>query len=260
MKKEPLLQKYMKPLVSVVIPVKDEEENVLPLYGEINAVFDSGPWQWECIWVDDGSTDGTLSRIEELHSKDHRHRYISFSRNEGQSAALCAGFSESKGDIIATLDGDGQNDPADLPMLITMIQEGKCDMANGYRIKRRDGLVRRISSRIANSFRNFATGRTIRDVGCSTRAFRRECVENLPNFKGMHRFFPTLVKMKGFVIAESKVNHRPRYRGSSKYSIGNRLWVGLFDTFGIFWLQKRAFSYHIASRSESSDQRGNSSE
>ena len=237
------------PEVSVVIPVKDERENIESLYSELNAALDGHSWSWECVWVDDGSTDGSLDVLKKLCRSDARHRYISFEKNSGQSAALCAGFEEARGRIFATMDGDGQNDPADIPILVEMIRSGEADMANGYRKKRKDDLVRKVSSRVANGFRNAVTGKTVRDVGCSTRAFSRSVVEYLPRFAGMHRFFPTLADMRGFRLTEAPVNHRPRMAGRSKYGVHNRLWVGLLDTFGVWWLRKRGFSYCVASRS-----------
>ncbi|AFM22470.1 glycosyl transferase [Acetomicrobium mobile DSM 13181] len=228
-------------LISIVIPIKDEEPNILPLADEIEEVFSDVKWNWECLWVDDGSVDGSVQVLRKLSNDRPRHRVISFAANAGQSAALWCGCRAAKGDIIATLDGDGQNDPHDIPKLVALVASGKCDMANGYRQNRKDNWVRRISSRIANGFRNAMTGKTVRDVGCSTRAFRKECVPYFLPFKGMHRFIPTLTMIYGFTIAEVPVNHRPRTRGKTKYSIWNRLWVGIFDTFGILWIRKRAF-------------------
>jgi dolichol-phosphate mannosyltransferase len=235
--------------VSIIVPVKNEEESIAALAKELDAAMNPNSWSWECVWVDDGSTDESLSVIETMAARDPHHRFISFERNAGQSAAFCAGFREARGRVLATIDGDGQNDPADIPTLVEMVLSGRADMANGYRQKRHDNLVRKVSSRIANGFRNLVTGKTVRDVGCSTRAFRRECAEDLPLFAGMHRFFPSLVAMRGFVLAEAPVNHRPRMGGMSKYGIGNRLWVGLMDTFGVWWLRRRAFSYKVSKRS-----------
>ncbi len=235
--------------VSIIIPVKDEAENIETVAGEVADVMASRTWSWECLWVDDGSKDETLSLLGAVSAKDPHHRYISFRRNAGQSAAFWAGFREARGAVLVTMDGDGQNDPRDIPALVEMVCSGRTDMANGYRARRRDSVVRKISSRVANSFRNWVTGKTVRDVGCSTRALRRECVEYLPRFAGMHRFLPTLVAMQGFRISETPVNHRPRMKGKSKYSINNRLWVGLFDIFGVFWLRKRSFHFEIAGRS-----------
>jgi len=236
--------------LSIVIPLKDESENIGPLADELTGIMELHPWSWECIWVNDGSTDGSLLNLERLVQEDPRHRYISFEKNAGQSAAFWAGFRAARGATLATIDGDGQNDPAGIPSLMELVDSGECDMANGYRARREDTLVRKLSSRIANSFRNWVTGKTVRDVGCSTRVFRRECVESLPQFKGMHRFLPTIVAIKGFRLAEAPVNHRPRVYGKTKYSIKNRLWVGLVDTFGVLWLRKRAFHYKIKSQSD----------
>jgi len=236
--------------LSIVIPLKDESENIGPLADELTGIMELHPWSWECVWVDDGSKDGSLLNLERLVQEDPRHRYISFEKNAGQSAAFWAGFRAARGATLATIDGDGQNDPAGIPSLMEMVESGECDMANGYRARREDTLVRKLSSRIANSFRNWVTGKTVRDVGCSTRVFRRECVESLPQFKGMHRFLPTIVAIKGFRLAEAPVNHRPRVYGKTKYSIKNRLWVGLADTFGVLWLRKRAFHFKIKSQSD----------
>ncbi len=236
--------------VSIIIPIKDEAENIERLAEELTEIMDRQPWTWECLWIDDGSTDRSLWILEHLVETESRHRFLSFHENVGQSAALCAGFLEARGDIYATMDGDGQNDPADLPALVNVVRSGITDMANGYRQRREDSLIRRLSSKIANSFRNATTGKSVRDVGCSTRAFRRECVMALPQFKGMHRFLPTLIMMQGFRLQELPVNHRPRLRGNSKYNINNRLWVGLWDSFGVFWLRKRSFHYTITARSQ----------
>jgi dolichol-phosphate mannosyltransferase len=236
--------------VTIIIPVKDEGENITPLAEELTQVMEPQDWSWECLWVDDGSTDQTLAVLQTLVQSDPHHRYLSFQSNVGQSAALWAGFGSARGAVIATIDGDGQNDPADLPLLVDVVRRGDTDMANGYRQKRRDTVIRRISSRVANQFRTWMTGKSVRDVGCSTRAFRRECVAALPQFAGMHRFLPTLVMLQGFRVAELPVNHRPRLQGNSKYTIGNRLWVGLADTFGVWWLRRRAFRYQIKAQSD----------
>jgi dolichol-phosphate mannosyltransferase len=232
-------------LVSIVIPIKDEEGNIPILAEEIDRAFASATYTWEVIWVDDGSTDGSLRLLQQLALDRPQHRYLTFSRNAGQSAAFTAGFRAARGRFIATVDGDGQNDPADLPRLVERLQAGDVDMVNGYRQKRRDSLSRKLASRLANGFRNLTTGRTVRDVGCSTRAFRKECATGLPQFKGVHRFLPTLVAMHGYRLAEVPVNHRPRVHGRTKYSINNRLWVGLMDIAGIMWLQRRGFRYQI---------------
>ncbi len=237
--------------ISIVIPIRNEVQNIPLLAEEVKSAMQGEFNEWECIWVDDGSTDGSLAAIRELALADRRHRYISFQQNAGQSAALWAGFSEARAPIIATIDGDGQNDPADIPALFRTVESGAADMANGYRANRQDDLKRKISSILGNGFRTFLTGKTVRDAGCSTRVFRSACVEALPRFAGMHRFLPTLAAIQGFKLSEAPVNHRPRVRGDSKYSIRNRLWVSLVDMFGVFWLKKRAFHYSIKAGSDS---------
>jgi glycosyltransferase involved in cell wall biosynthesis len=225
--------------VSVVVPVRNEEENIPALAAEIAAALERVGRPWECLWVNDGSTDGTQAVLDRLARAQPRHRVICLDGNFGQSAALAAGFARARGPVVCTLDGDGQNDPADLPGLLERLGAGDVDMVNGIRQLRRDTWTRRAGSRIANGFRNLLTGERVRDVGCSIRAFRREGVEGLPLFKGMHRFLPTLVRMKGFRITEMPVRHRPRTRGRTKYGISNRLWVGLADTFAVCWMQRR---------------------
>lgn len=157
------------------------------------------------------------------------------------SFAMWLGFRLAMGRVLVTLDGDRQNDPADMPRLVERVLSGQTDMANGFRANRQDTFTRRAASTIANTFRNLTTGRSVRDVGCSIRAFRPETVANLPQFRGVHRFIPTLVAMQGFRIEEWPVNHRPREKGTSKYTISNRLWVGILDVAGIMWLRSRGF-------------------
>ena len=233
------------PVYSILIPIKDEQDNIRRLYNEINKAMEHIDHPWECVWIDDGSTDSSLSILKEISKKDKNHHYISFEENCGQSAALFAGFKLARGDIFITIDGDGQNDPQDFPRLLQIMNEMNVDMVNGYRKKRQDSIIRKISSKIGNFVRNLITGKTVRDVGCSTRAFKRTCVENLPPFKGMHRFLPTLIHYQGFSWTEIPVNHRPRERGVSKYNISNRLWVGILDLFGVWWFKKRIFFYKI---------------
>lgn len=236
--------------VTVIVPLKNEEESIPVLAGEIEAAFASTEYDWECLWVNDGSTDRSQSLLLELYHSNPRHQYVTLAKNFGQSAAMATGFKEARGRILATIDGDLQNDPADIPKLIAHLEQSRVHMVNGYRATRRDHLVRKISSRIANGFRNRMTGRTVRDVGCSLRVFYRECVEDIPVWKGMHRFIPTLVKMRGYRMTEIPVHHRPRKFGKTKYGVNNRLWVGLWDTFGVRWLQGRFVRARIGERSE----------
>ncbi len=225
--------------LSVVVPVYNEAENVSPLAAEISSVLDPLDILWECIWVNDSSADGTAAALEALCRNSATHRCVTLPRNSGQSAALAVGFRVARGGLIATMDGDGQNDPSDIPLLLTRLEQGDVDMVNGVRAKRRDSRVRLLSSRIGNGFRNRLTGDRVTDVGCSMRICRREFLISLPVFKGMHRFLPTLARMKGCRITEIPVRHRPRLHGQSKYGIGNRLWVGLADTLAVRWMQRR---------------------
>ncbi len=231
--------------VSIIVPVLNEVGSVPRLAGEISAAFEGVPWVWECVWVDDGSSDGTLEQLRALNRDDPRHRFVAHEKNYGQSAALVTGFSRSRGRILATLDGDLQNDPADLPRLIRTLEDGDFHMVNGVRANRRDSWLRRVSSRVANGFRNRMSGATATDVGCSVRAFYRTCIEGVPHFHGMHRFLPTLVTMRGWRVTEIDVNHRPRTHGTTKYGVHNRLWVGIADTFGVRWLSSRGVNPRV---------------
>jgi glycosyltransferase involved in cell wall biosynthesis len=238
--------------LSIIIPLKDESRSVTPLKNEIDTVMQQLPYSWECLWVDDGSTDNTSSQIKQFNQEHTDHQYVVLSNNYGQSAALYAGFAMARGNILVTLDGDGQNDPADIPNLVEHLYQKNCDMVNGVRRNRRDAFLRRTSSRIANGFRNWLTHDNITDVGCSLRVFRHECVQHITPFKGYHRFLPTLIRIAGYTkIVQMPVNHRPREFGQTSYGIHNRLWVGLADTFAVRWMQNRAISVEIKSTSAS---------
>jgi glycosyltransferase involved in cell wall biosynthesis len=222
-----------------VIPFKDEAESIPLLSDELNTVIDNNRFSCECIWVDDGSTDNSSEIIKHLMESRHDYRLIQFDKNYGQSAALGCGFRKSRGEIIVTLDSDLQNDPSDIPGFLDLLLNSTFDMVNGIRKNRHDSAIRLLTSRIANQFRNTLTRSSVTDVGCSMRVFYRKCVENIPVFKGMHRFLPTLVEMQGFCITEAIVNHRPRLKGRTKYGIQNRLWVGIIDTLAVRWMQHR---------------------
>jgi glycosyltransferase involved in cell wall biosynthesis len=241
--------------VSIIVPVKDEADSVVQLADEIGAAFGGHDWSWECLWIDDGSTDDTLARLKALNRSDSRHQFIAHDRNYGQAAALATGFTAARGRVFATLDGDLQNDPGDLPGLIRTLETSDVDMVNGIRAKRHDSALRRVSSRIANAFRNRVSGATATDVGCSVRAFKRDCVRDIPLFHGMHRFLPTLVAMRGWRITEVPVSHRPRVHGATSYGVHNRLWVGIADTFGVRWLASRTVSPRVRESSISHEAR-----
>jgi glycosyltransferase involved in cell wall biosynthesis len=229
--------------LSVVVPVYDEADNVEPLHREIDAALAGVEGGVEFIYVDDGSRDGSGDRLLELAKRDQRVRVIRFDANHGQSAALDAGFRAVEGEFTVTLDADLQNDPADIPRLLEALD--RADVVNGVRMKRRDSLVRKISSRVANGFRNWATRESVTDVGCSLRVMRSSYLRRVKLYRGLHRFLPTLLRMEGATIAEVPVNHRMRRHGVSKYGISNRLFVGIVDVFAVRWMQNRALRYRI---------------
>jgi dolichol-phosphate mannosyltransferase len=226
------------PYLSVVVPFFDEQSNAEPLHAEIVAALASVAGGFECVYVDDGSRDGTGEVLAKLAAADPRVSVISLAENSGQTAALAAGFAAARGEVIATLDGDGQNDPADLPRLLGALD--RVDCVNGVRMRRQDTWTKKLSSRIANGFRNWATNESVTDVGCSLRVMRASFVKRVKLYRGMHRFLPTLLRLEGARLAELPVSHRPRRTGVSKYGIGNRLFVGIADVLAVRWMTKRA--------------------
>jgi dolichol-phosphate mannosyltransferase len=226
------------PYVSVVVPFFNERDNAEPLHAEIAAALAGVAGGFECVYVDDGSRDGTGEALAKLAANDARVRVISLAENAGQTAALAAGFAAARGEVIATLDGDGQNDPADLPRLLGALERADC--VNGVRTQRQDTRVKKLASRIANAFRNWATHEAVSDVGCSLRVMRASFVRRVKLYRGMHRFLPTLLRLEGARLAELPVAHRPRRAGVSKYGIANRLFVGLADVLAVRWMVKRA--------------------
>lgn len=218
----------------------------MKLADEVERAMEQSRVSWECLWVDDGSDDETPRRLRALHARNPHHHHLRLDHRCGQSGALIAGFQAARGEIIATLDADLQNDPAELPRLAAMLERGRADMVTGVRVERRDNWVRRVSSRAANGFRNWITHDRIRDVGCSLRVFYRDAADGLPAFKGMHRFLPTLVKMNGYHVLEVPVSHRERQHGVTKYGVNNRLWRGIADCFAVRWMQSRWVSPRVA--------------
>jgi glycosyltransferase involved in cell wall biosynthesis len=229
--------------LSVVVPVYDEADNIGPLHREVDAALAGVEGGVEFIYVDDGSRDGSGERLLELAKRDQRVRVIRFDGNQGQSAALDAGFRAVRGEFTVTLDADLQNDPADIPRLLEAL--GRADVVNGVRMKRRDSPVRKISSRIANGFRNWVTRESVTDVGCSLRVMRSSYLREVKLYRGMHRFLPTLLRMEGATVIEVPVSHRMRRHGVSKYGISNRLFVGIVDVFAVRWMQNRTLRYRI---------------
>jgi len=231
------------PAVSVVVPLYNEEENVAILQGELAASLKG--IDHEIIFVDDGSTDATLSRL----TTGAQVRVLRFEKNAGQSAALYAGANAARGEIVVLIDGDLQNDPADIPRLVAEVERG-ADLVCGYRAQRKDTFVKRLTSLIANSVRSRFTKDGVRDTGCTLKAMRRECVRTLVPFKGMHRFIPALVKGAGYRLIEIPVNHRARRFGTSKYGLGNRAVRATVDMFGVRWLLSRQLRYRVEEESK----------
>jgi len=231
------------PALSVVVPVYDEEDSLLPLYRELDAALASLEGGVEFIFVDDGSRDASLSLLRDLEGKDERVRVVALEQNCGQSAALDAGFRAVRAELTVTLDGDLQNDPADIPALLAHLDEA--DVVNGIRIGRCDSRLRILSSYIANAVRNRVTGESVTDVGCSLRVMRTRYLRRIKLFRGMHRFLPTLLILEGARAIEVPVSHRPRRYGRSKYGIGNRLFVGIVDLLAVRWMKKRALRYRV---------------
>jgi dolichol-phosphate mannosyltransferase len=225
------------PDISIIVPVFNEAENVLPLYREVHAALEKEQRSWELVFVDDCSTDRTWQRVAEASALDKRVRGIRHLRNAGQSAAVWTGVRGSESPVIVTLDGDLQNDPADIPAMLAHLQNS--DFVCGKRVNRRDTFVRRVSSRVARSARKRVLKADFADTGCAMRVFKRSALEGILPFNGWHRFLPVLVHNNGGKTLEVPVNHRARVAGVSKYGLGNRLWRGIYDLIGVSWYQKR---------------------
>ncbi|MEE8516058.1 MAG: glycosyltransferase family 2 protein [Alphaproteobacteria bacterium] len=227
-------------MLSVIVPVRNEAENIIPLIEEIHAAL-AGRSDFEVIYVDDGSTDDTPQILAEAAGRFGRLRVLRHGTSCGQSAAVWTGGRAAKGEWIITLDGDGQNDPADIPALLSVVEGagGVVKMAAGIRRRRQDNWVRRMSSRIANGVRSRLLGDGVSDTGCGLKVIERETFLALPFFDHAHRFLPALVIRAGGEIRCVEVNHRPRQAGRSNYGLADRLWVGITDLVGVMWLQRR---------------------
>ena len=237
------------PILSLVIPCYNEEGNLRPLIKAIGEAVNPLALPYEIVITDDCSRDRSWEILKELAAADPRIRAQRFAFNCGESAASWAGLKAARGRFLVTLDADLQNDPKDLPKFIEALKNFDC--VCGTRVKVRgkgDHFIRVASSRIANGVRNKLSGEQISDAGCTYRAFKRECIENLKFFKGMHRFLPTLFKIEGHTVTEIEVSNNPRFAGQSNYGVWNRLFASFYDLLAVRWMKKRMFKYQIADR------------
>lgn len=236
-----------RPWASVIIPIKDERDNLAPLTEHLLKVLqsreESRSAPFEILFIDDGSTDGSAKILDQLAEQYAPVHAWHFDRNYGQTSAFDAGFKRSTGELVITIDGDLQNDPEDIGTLLPYAQD--FDLVCGWRKDRHDNLVRKLSSRIANAVRSAVTDDRVHDTGCSLKIFRRAVIERLQLFDGMHRFFPALALMHGFRVTEVPVRHYPRAHGVSKYGVGNRLFKGLYDLIAMRWMQRRVLRYRL---------------
>jgi dolichol-phosphate mannosyltransferase len=229
----------IEPTVSVVVPVRNEVDNVAPLISEIAAALD-GRFGYEIIYVNDGSTDDTGARLQELMRELPNLRQLRHAKSCGQSAAVRSGVRAARGALVVTLDGDGQNNPTFLPRMIEMLMDNaRLGLVAGQRVGRKATFSKRMQSRIANKVRSFVLRDSTRDTGCGLKAFRRDAFMALPYFDGLHRFLPALVRREGYEIGYVDVVDRPRHAGVSNYGMWDRLWVGIMDLMGVWWLIRR---------------------
>jgi dolichol-phosphate mannosyltransferase len=231
---------------SLVVPIYNEEENVQQLLAEVaDVLLPHGPF--EAVLVDDGSKDRSLERMRAWKRERGAAwlRIVTLVQNSGQSAAVMAGVEQARAGIVATMDGDMQNDPRDLPAMVARVLSGECDAVVGVRRERQDTFTRRMSSRIGNGVRNWLTGDRVTDAACGIKAIRRDYWLRAPKFVGMHRFMASLVRWLGGTVVEVDVNHRPRAAGTAKYGIGNRMWKGLRDCFAMRWLRTRMLKHRV---------------
>ncbi len=228
------------PVVSVVVPVRNEAGNIAPLVAEIAAALD-GKFPFEAVYVDDGSVDGTADELKRLMAEYPWLRCVRHNRSCGQSAAIRSGVAAARAPLVVTMDGDGQNDPVFVPALVQELEAGvpRIGLIAGQRIGRKASGFRKLQSRIANSVRSAVLRDGTRDTGCGLKAFRRDLFMALPYFDGLHRFLPALVRREGYDVGYVDVLDRPRGAGASNYGMWDRLWVGILDLAGVWWLVRR---------------------
>jgi len=227
--------------LSLVVPAYNEQEVIPTLLQRVEAALRGVGKSFEMIVVDDGSTDGTPKLLSEAMTRLPWLRVIRMARNGGQSAAFDAGFKAARGQVIATIDADLQNDPEEIPRLLPMLDG--YDMITGWRQKRNDSGFRRFQSRAANRIRNWISQETIQDSASSLKVYKRHCLDGIQLYTGMHRFMPTLVKMRGFTVLETPVKHSQRFAGTAKYGFGNRAWRAFVDLLAVRWMKKRYLRY-----------------
>lgn len=228
---------------SVVIPLKNEEENVLDLIQELEPVMNALHEPWELICIDDGSTDRTLKILREASKEKKYLKIITFKRNYGQSSAFDAGFKHARGEFVITLDGDRQNDPSDIPNLVKEMEHS--DLVCGHRFNRRDPFMKRVTSRLANGVRSRVCQDGMQDTGCSLKIYRKACLQNIKMYHGMHRFLPALFTIEGYRVKEVPVNHRERVKGKTKYNFFNRSLNTVWDMLAVRWMRQRRLQYEI---------------
>jgi dolichol-phosphate mannosyltransferase len=233
------------PDLSIVFPVFNEEENVPILLEEIASAMRGQPWSYEMVAVDDGSRDRSLEILRQSRARYPNLRVLTFEKNSGQTAALDAAWRAARGKYVVSLDADLQNDPADIPAMMRQLEESKSDMVIGVRVNRQDTWARKVQSRIGNGVRNWITGDRITDTGCSLKLVKREAIDRVSLYTGMHRFLPTLVRLRGYKVIEMPVNHRARRFGVSKYGAMNRAMRGLVDCLAVRWMSKRMLNYRV---------------
>ncbi len=231
------------PYLSLVIPAYNEREVIPTLLERVETSLNQLNRPYEVIIIDDGSTDGSSALLDEALATRPWLRVLRMAKNAGQSAAFEAGFAAARGELIATIDADLQNDPEEIPRLVPLLDEHKVDMITGWRKERQDTNFRRWQSRQANRIRNWITEETVNDSASSLKIYRAPAIKGIKLFRGAHRYFPTLVKMRGGTVYETPVKHSHRFAGTAKYGFGNRAFVGIMDLIGVRWMKKRYLRY-----------------